>query len=229
MDDYQVTSDNTSITFQVEPSFIGELYVELEDLVYNSNERKVDFIIETSEHKTEGSYYKYGTNMYGDIDNQLVHLGYYNTLTPLEVKIHFTDPNISFSKFNYYISNVDDLLNQSDQLNKHTLENLHFSYQGFTGDVELDSPGYLVINLPYSKGFKAYVNEELTPISKANIGSMAIFLESGAHHIEFKYQTNNYLIGLWISMFGAINVIFIVSFPLWHKHILKRRMNKPSL
>lgn len=229
VDDYQVTSDNTSITFQVEPSFIGELYVELEGLVYNSNERKADFIIETSEHKTEGSYYKYGTNMYGDIDNQLVHLGYYNTETQLEVKIHFSDPNISFSKINYYVSNVDDLLNHSDQLNEHTLENLHFSNQGFTGDIELDSPGYLVINLPYSKGFKAYVNEEPTPISKANIGSMAIFLESGTHHIEFKYQTNNYLIGLWISMFGAINVIFIVSYPLWHKHIFKRMMNNPSL
>ena len=72
--------------------------------------------------------------------------------------------------------------------------------------------GLLFVSLPYSKGFKAFINGNQTKIYQANIGYMAIIVPAGTSIIEFKYMTPGLNFGLILSIISLISVIILLVF-----------------
>ena len=57
------------------------------------------------------------------------------------------------------------------------------------GDISLDKPGLLCMQLAYSKGWKAYVDGREVPVIRTNIMYMGVPLEAGDHHVVLRYAT----------------------------------------
>ena len=77
--------------------------------------------------------------------------------------------------------------------------------------VILDSDGYIYAAVPYSKGWKVFVNGKRQDILKANDAFMAIALPAGEYDVRFKYRTPYLIPGLFVtcislSIFWAMSV-----------------------
>ncbi|MBO4636206.1 MAG: YfhO family protein [Clostridiales bacterium] len=69
--------------------------------------------------------------------------------------------------------------------------------------------GILYLAVPYSEGWRAYVDGKETEIKRANVAFMAIDISGGEHHIEFVYHTPYLKEGAVLSIAAAS--IFIIT------------------
>ena len=86
-------------------------------------------------------------------------------------------------------------------------------------EISLRKDKYMLLSIPYSEGWKAYVDEQETSIFRANECYMAVFLPKGSHHVRLHYETPYLKLGAYIS---------IVSFAVLIGCIIvkKRKMMK---
>ena len=82
-----------------------------------------------------------------------------------------------------------------------------------TGTINCSNDEYLFLSIPFSSGWTAYVDGEKTDVLRANIGFMAIPLESGDHNIKLKYVTPGIRVGGICSIvsLAAIVIIYILN------------------
>lgn len=75
-------------------------------------------------------------------------------------------------------------------------------------EVVLLRKGYLILADTYYPGWKAYVDGKERKIYKANYILRAVYLEPGRHRIEFVYFPRSFKVGLGISLFTALLIVF---------------------
>ena len=147
--------------------------------------------------------------MYIENNSHLVNLGYYEDTSNLEVTIEFGEGIFDLSDIGYYLIDASDLENEINLLNENSLKNIEFDNSSFKGDISTTKDGYMFISLPYSSGFRAYIDNEEVDVLKANTGYMAVFVEASDKVLEFKYFTPGLEIGLYISVLGLVICIFV--------------------
>ena len=69
------------------------------------------------------------------------------------------------------------------------LRNVEIAGNSVYGDIQSDGKEILFLSIPYSAGWKAYVNGKETKILRADYGFMACGLEEGENQVYFKYTT----------------------------------------
>ena len=124
------------------------------------------------------------------------------TLGKIQVYVHTPDQNAILNRNNIVLNDLE--------LGINTIQ----------GKIAVDKNQALFLSIPYSKGWKAYVDGEKTEIERANIAFMALALEPGEHEVILKYKTPGLQAGLVISVVSVIIVI------LWI--VLQRRKTKRS-
>jgi uncharacterized membrane protein YfhO len=114
------------------------------------------------------------------------------------------------------------------KLKEHTLKNvnLHNKNQAFatnliTGDIRLDSSKILLLALPYSDGWTAFVDDKETKIYKANTMFMALELEPGEHRIKLRYETPGLKTGLIISV---VSLILLCGTICFHRNVFHENL-----
>jgi uncharacterized membrane protein YfhO len=70
----------------------------------------------------------------------------------------------------------------------------------------------LVLSIPYSEGWNAYVDGEKASIYKANVMYMALALDKGDHTISLVYTTPYLKVGMVISFISLVVFIGIIIF-----------------
>jgi hypothetical protein len=65
---------------------------------------------------------------------------------------------------------------------------------------ETDKPGYLLLTDSYYPGWRAWLDGRETPLLRADYLFRAVYLPSGSHQVEFRYQPDSFKVGLWISL-----------------------------
>ncbi len=66
-------------------------------------------------------------------------------------------------------------------------------------ETQNDCPAFLLLSDAYYPGWKAFVNDQSTPIYQSNHAFRSIFLPAGDHHVKFIYQPQTFYVGLLIS------------------------------
>lgn len=66
---------------------------------------------------------------------------------------------------------------------------------------------FLLLADTYYPGWKAFIDEQEVPILEANLFQRALALKPGMHHIQFKYQPDNFHFGRILSFSGVIILI----------------------
>ena len=104
------------------------------------------------------------------------------------------------------------------ELGQDTLQNIEMGVDSLTGTISLDMAKYLVIAIPYDKGWKAYVDDEPMPIYPANVQYMGLSLDEGDHIVRLEYERPFERLGLVCSGVGV--VAFVLQ--LWNDKRRKR-------
>jgi hypothetical protein len=89
-----------------------------------------------------------------------------------------------------------------------------FNWMTFDVNVSLGS-GVLVTGENFFPGWKAYVDDEETPIYRANFVQSAITVPSGQHHIEFRYEPRSVRVGMLVSLGGIAAWVILMLAVMW--------------
>lgn len=105
------------------------------------------------------------------------------------------------------MTNVDT---QTEKLAQEKLENIKIEDHELTGNIHLSGTKALVIALPYSTGFTAYVDGKEAELKQADTMYMALELPRGDHEIRITYHTPYLHMGLVLTCVGLLCYICVV-------------------
>jgi uncharacterized membrane protein YfhO len=86
-------------------------------------------------------------------------------------------------------------------------------------NVNLSSPGFLVLSENWYPGWKAYDNDKEKEIYKADYILRSVYLEEGSHKIKFVYDPFSFKVGLLVTVFSISSLFALVIFRF--KNIFK--------
>ena len=112
------------------------------------------------------------------------------------------------SEMHIYMLDIDKMKEFNEERQKETVQNISINMDWINGTIETDSKKVLFLSIPYSSGWKAYVNGEKAKIYRADYGFMALELNQGTNEFCLKYTTPGILPGFICSIIGII--IFIL-------------------
>ena len=117
---------------------------------------------------------------------------------------------------------MENIESQTTKLRAESLENVEIKNHELTGNISVSKDKVLVISLPYSEGFQAYVDSQKTDLKQANTMYMALELTKGDHEIRITYYTPYLKTGLVLTCVGILCYICVVLV------CKKRRGNKET-
>ena len=85
---------------------------------------------------------------------------------------------------------------------EYTLENIKMSTNQVKGTINLSQDRILVLSIPYSRGWRGYINGEPTEVMRANTMFMAMEVPEGEHEITLIYWTPMLTEGLIATCLG---------------------------
>ncbi len=105
------------------------------------------------------------------------------------------------------LANVNEKL---ATLKAESLENVKIGPDIVSGEISLESPKFLFLSMPYSKGWKAYVDGKKADLYRTQIMYSGLPLEKGSHSIELRYFNPDFKIGICLSLVGL--ALFVMLF-----------------
>ncbi len=105
-----------------------------------------------------------------------------------------------------------------------TAENFVDTGNGFTASVTVEDTSMVMFSVPYDKGFKAFVDGEITEIENVNNGLSAILVSPGQHEIIFEYSTPFLSLSKLLCFIGI--VLYLIYFLLDRLGCLDHNSNK---
>lgn len=77
-----------------------------------------------------------------------------------------------------------------------------------TGNVSLSKDSLVLLSIPYTKGWTAYVDGVKTDLVQADVMYMAVPVSAGDHTIELRYHTSGLMAGCIVSLVSLLVLIF---------------------
>ena len=119
---------------------------------------------------------------------------------------------------------LDTIRSGLKRLQEHTLRNvdLHndngaYATDTVTGNIETDEPVRLLLAIPYSSGWSAYVDDKPARLSRSNTMFMSLYIPAGQHELLLRYRTPGFGAGCLIMAVGIL--IFIWRGLYENRHI----------
>lgn len=148
----------------------------------------------------------------------------------LAQKVHFAKDNSEFEKifFSSEFSPGEEVIFAEDVLTKTEVEIGKVIINDYKPNsiklsVSASEEQALVLADTYYPGWKAYINNQETPIYKANYSFRGIIVPEGSHEIEFKYEPFWFQIGLTISVLSLMGWLILGIFNIIHRRELSRQ------
>ncbi len=108
------------------------------------------------------------------------------------------------------------------------LENVKVDTNTVSGTVKLTGDKLMVFSIPYSNGWKIYVDGEEGQLFKANTMYMGTALAAGSHDIVLKYTTPGFKLGVYISIASAGIFLLILVVSGISKLAGRRKKQQPN-
>lgn len=153
---------------------------------------------------------------YTGAHDYLINMGYLeeerNTLT-----VTFQEPGVySFENLRVVCQSMEDLFSYVMARSEESIETIEMGINSMSGCITVSNNKILCLAVPYSTGWRAYVDGEETPVLRANVWSMAVELEPGEHQIEFRYQTPWMRQGMYLTLAGVL-IFVIIEYGFFKK------------
>ncbi len=203
-----VMQKDAVLKFDVHYDKAGEYYFVIEGLYSDVNSNiKVQHDGARKTLYFKGPYH----SAYGDKHDFIINLG---CLDKLESPIDVYFPNTG--EFTYkaikivYVDTAKQI-ERIDKLDDVRMSSLYVGNNKVVCDLSVDKDQILCFSIPYSKGWKAYVDGEKADVFSCNIAYIGLETGKGDHHIELKYETPLLKAGSFVSMASWIAFIYLFS------------------
>lgn len=201
-------------TYDLKLNFKGtpnsETYLVLEDafLEGDMSEEQITIFLETKNNKVEYDFspddYRYKTGQ----KNFVFNLGYHKkAITSCKIRLD-KQGMIQFKTLKLYSLPMDNMELYTENLTEHVLEDVEVGTNRVAGRISLDEDRFLVLSIPYQRGWTALVDGEKAELHRANYMYMALELDAGEHTVELTYEIPG--IRYAFAVTGAAFVLFIV-------------------
>ena len=149
-------------------------------------------------------------NAYSGKHNFLCNTGY-EKAAKQSITLTFEKPGVyTFDKLKIVCQPMERITKQTEKLNQEVLTDIRMDTNRITGNISLSEPKGLLISVPYSKGFRAYVDGKETELKKANTMYMALELPKGEHELRLEYRTPFLMPGICLTLAGGLCYICLV-------------------
>lgn len=118
----------------------------------------------------------------------------------------------SFEDFSVVCQPVAKIADQAKALDAQALTNVVIDGNQVTGEIGLTKEKILCFSIPYSKGWKLYVDGKEHQLKKANTMFLAAEVEAGEHQIRLEYQTPLLKVGFGLSILGLVSLAGITVY-----------------
>ena len=95
------------------------------------------------------------------------------------------------------------------------LENVVVSDNTVSGTISLDTPKLLATQIPYSEGWRVFVDGEEAELVDVNTMFCGVMLDAGEHTVEFRYATPHWQLAVAMSVAGLVMLLVIAL--VWRK------------
>ena len=92
-----------------------------------------------------------------------------------------------------------------------------------TGEITVSENKLLCLTVPYSEGWKAYVDGQPASLEKVNLMFSGIWLTPGHHTIELRYETPGLFYGICIS---AAGLILFLLWAILSRHAFRKKLTE---
>ena len=156
------------------------------------------------------SYMNHRNIYYCGQDDYLCNLGYIETADD-EFRIHFKTAGVyDYTSIDVLAQDTDTINQSVKKLSEEMLTDVKMGENSVSGKISLSDNKILVLSVPYSTGWTAYVDGQKAELKEANLVFMAIELKAGEHNIEIKYETPYLRAGAVLTIAGLIS--FFITF-----------------
>lgn len=220
------------IELQLEEKIEGELYVIFENINYSTKSKvgstKYTLKVENSGKSVSETMQDTKNAYYIKKDNLTFNLGD-NDIKDKKIKItidtaskgKFTYENIKVISIPY--NKIDE---QVEKIRKTEFTNIQYLNYKITGNINNKEEGILQLSIPFSDGWKCYVDGKEIETLRVNTAFIGIPLNSGEHNVEFVYHTPWLKAGIICSGIGIISLITIIILEKKERKIKKTKEKK---
>ena len=135
------------------------------------------------------------------------------------VTLSFRESGVySFDSLEVRSQNVSTVNGKLRALKEDVMTDIEVGQDMVTGNIDLKEKKILMLSIPYSKGWTAYVDGNRAEIMRGDLMYMAVPLEKGFHSIMLKYETPYLRVGALMGVVGIVLFVFVVYF---HKRWLE--------
>ena len=171
----------------------------------NGKKREIEFCLPREEY-------------YVDIHDFVFNLGYTKDPKTSVVLTFEKKGTYTFDEMSVICQPFDAFPAQVENLRKDSWTDVHFGINRVSGTVDFSADKLLLISIPYSKGWSAFVDGKKREVLQGNIMNLALPVERGRHQIQLVYKTPLLKTGFFISL---TTIILFTLFML-----IKRRKER---
>ena len=187
-------------------NFLAKAYSEFDSFVSeDAKDCKIMVYGESSEQ--EIWYMNNKHHLYGGKHDWVANVGYSDKSRNV-IALKFVNPGVySFDSLNVFAQYTDEVENDIAALAAHAALNIKEEGNSLFCSVDSEGGQYLYFRIPYSEGWTAEVDGQKVDILKANLGFMALPMESGYHDVVLTYETPHLAMGALLSLIGVVALI----------------------
>lgn len=136
-------------------------------------------------------------------------------------KITLTFPIVGeycFDDLSVVCQSMNGIDEAAQTLKEDVLENLEITTNHISGTINLEKSKLLLLSIPYSEGWTAYVDGKEQKILKSNSMFSGLLLKEGEHKIDLAYQTPYLKVSAIISFLGFLSLLCVFLYEKKNNH-----------
>ena len=213
-DEYIVSGNKGTIDIKFNGEKDSEYYLLINDFHYDDGntyyEDKTTDVTLNVRCEGQDETVEYHTNdyqFYNGKDDYAVYLGYHEE--PIsEISVEFEKAGTyTMKEVEVICTPMKSYPDDVKKMRETVLKDPVLSGNHLSGSIDCGHDTYLVLSVPYSKGWNAYVDGKKAEVLRVNECYMGLKLEKGSHQIEMRYHTPLLLAGAVISLIALIVLI----------------------
>ncbi len=203
-----IEKNNGSVRLRFDHPDNSEVYVRLSGLTPSS--KNVIYTVECKTTDKTVISYKKGDFHKIERNSCLMNLGYQKDPGSMECTVSFSQKGVYDLKNIQVLYQPMDLMDSYiEELQKESLTDITIGSNRIEGMIDASEDKWMCFSLPYSAGWRVYVDGAEVPTKKMNYMYLGIWLEEGRHHIAAKYSVPGLRAGAVCSGTGIFICLFL--------------------
>lgn len=205
-----ISNDSNQITIEYDAPANSEVYLVFEN--FNISNTMIDDLpiglVTSKNYSYVDILNKQSNYYYRGQDNFTVNLGYYeNSKSDVCTMSIPYSGEFNVDNIKIYAQSMENYEEYINSLKDESLQNIYYTSNYIKGDINISSNKFLMFSIPYSKGWKVFVDGEETKIIKSNILYFGVELSKGEHTVELRYCTPGIKLGFILFGLGILLIV----------------------